>query len=453
MAGGSRTVNAAALWATACLALVYLPDIGHGFIKDDYGWIASSHVTDLHSLWRMFTATPMGFYRPLVSLSFGLNEVVATGPFTYALTNLLLVVAIATGIWRLGQRLGLPSAAALFSAAVWAFNMHGINMSVLWISGRTSLLGTLFAVLAGLAFTASRPLLAGVLTLAALLSKEEPLLLPLAFALWTLIAARRLTLPGGQPPTHLRSLWPSVAAVVIYLAMRSQTAALTPANAPDFYRLSAAAIGGNLIQYLDRSLTFPAALLLLGSLGIARPLFALTATEREVIMKGLAWLVLGFGLTIMLPVRSSLYVLLPSVGSALAAGAVGAALWRSMKQPRLAVCALVILPLALWPVYHSRNARIRNEAVLASHTLTTIGETVRHSHPSSIVIISTPSDRPSIADAFADALPIALTLFVPEAAATTVTVRTHGNDTRPDDAVYIVNETRLQPFEMPVTVK
>ena len=26
------------------ISIVYLPDVGHGFVKDDFGWIAKSHI-------------------------------------------------------------------------------------------------------------------------------------------------------------------------------------------------------------------------------------------------------------------------------------------------------------------------------------------------------------------------------------------------------------------------
>lgn len=423
----------AALWAAACFALAYLPDVGRGFIKDDYGWIVSSRIDGWASLWRPFVETPMGFYRPLVSLSFGLNELVTGAhPFAYALTNVALALAIAAGIFALGRRLGLPSGAAVFAAAVWLFNFHGINMSLLWISGRTSLLGTLGAVAAACAWSSSRFWLAGALTLAALLSKEEPLLLPVVFTAWLALdrstgardGGRNKGSDGDRPwSASLGALLPPFVAVAVYLALRAQTAALTPANAPSFYRLSIDAIGGNAVQYLDRSLTFPVALLLIGLLGASRQALTFSSAERTIVLKGAVWLVLGFGLTIMVPVRSSLYVCLPTVGSALAAAACGNALWRAARRPALTLGALLFLPLALVPVYWSRNVRTKNEAVLATRTLDAIRRIATTADPDRIVIVSSPADRPSIADAFADALPLALTRFVPEAASTTVVVQ------------------------------
>ena len=63
-----RSVLAAAALPAVLLA-VYLPDVGHGFIRDDFRWIRESRVDSLSQLAGLFTAN-VGFYRPLVSLSF-----------------------------------------------------------------------------------------------------------------------------------------------------------------------------------------------------------------------------------------------------------------------------------------------------------------------------------------------------------------------------------------------
>ena len=50
------------------IAAVYLPDVGRGFVKDDFGWIrdARARLSDpLHAL-----PHQPGFFRPLVTWSF-----------------------------------------------------------------------------------------------------------------------------------------------------------------------------------------------------------------------------------------------------------------------------------------------------------------------------------------------------------------------------------------------
>ncbi|MNC96546.1 hypothetical protein D3C83_139460 [compost metagenome] len=69
--------------------------------------------------------------------------------------------------------MGLAPAASLLAAATWLFNFHAVNMAVLWLSGRTALLVTLFALASAHAMLRGRALLAGGACLLALLSKEE----------------------------------------------------------------------------------------------------------------------------------------------------------------------------------------------------------------------------------------------------------------------------------------
>lgn len=233
-----RSVVLSACWIVACVGLIYLPDCGLGFIKDDYAWIASSRLADWSAIVRLFHTSPMGFYRPLVSLSFGVEGLFfGLNPLPYGLTNLALTLAAAAGIGWLLVRLGFTPAVALFAASVWILNFHGIGMAILWTSGRTSLLATLFAVAAACAFSASRPGACGVLTFLALLCKEEPLLLPVAFAAWTVID--RID-PAEAPRQESRRQWRSVLAsaiaVAAYLVMRLQSGAMTPSTAPAYYQ-------------------------------------------------------------------------------------------------------------------------------------------------------------------------------------------------------------------------
>src|SRR5712691_11711091 len=230
-----RPVFLAAVWILFCVVLIYGPDCGLGFVKDDYGWIASSRLDGWGALLRVFADTPMGFYRPIVSLSFGLTYLLfGLHPLPYGLTNLTLAVATAGAIGWLIFRLGLGAGPALLGAAAWILNFHGINMAILWTSGRTSLLATFFAVSAACALTASRAVSCGALVLLALLSKEEPLLLPVVFALWWL-TDKRLSIEDSGRGGVVRTITSVVASLIaagVYMAIRSTTSALTVSTAP-----------------------------------------------------------------------------------------------------------------------------------------------------------------------------------------------------------------------------
>jgi hypothetical protein len=434
----SGSPAAYSVWLLVCLLLAYAPDIGRGFVADDFGWIYFSRIRSWDDAWRLLVDGAPGFYRPVVALSFGVNELLfGLWPIPYAITNLLLALAIAGGIVWLAVSLGLPAVAGVFGAGLWILNFHGISMALMWISGRTSLLTTMFAIYGAVALVRRRPLTAGWLTLAALLSKEEPIMLPVVFVLW--LAIDRF--PAG---TIARMTWPSFAALAAYLALRARTDAFTPATAPSFYRLSASpdVLLPNTLGYLDRSLTFTTAVLLLGWLLFARtgmadlppsrrrrfgesrrsspePLASgggkvrPTQSEWRTLLKGIVWLVLGFAVTIMIPVRSSLYVVFPTIGSALIGMAVGGAIWRSLpdaRRPR-AAAALLLLPILVLPIHWSRHRTTKDQAVLSARVMERAQAALaERPHATRLIVIDEAGARPTISSAFGSELQRALEL-------------------------------------------
>ena len=391
----------AATWMAICVAAIYLPDCGLGFLKDDYGWIATSRLDGWDALRRILQTAPMQFYRPLVSLSFGIDTALfGLHPLPYGLTNLGLAIATALAIGWLIRRLGFEPGVALLAASAWLLNFHGMGVAVLWTSGRTSLLATLFAVCAVTAFSASRPITTGVFTLLALLSKEEPFLLAAVFAVWMLVDRSMLKLPVER-----KKVWAiasTVLATAVYLSLRWRSGAMTPATAPDFYQYRLSVVPINALHYLDRSLTLTMALLILGALFVRRDKWHLTALERSTIVKGIVWLACGFALTIMIPARSSLYVCLPAVGSALILAAAASAEWRAMERRRAVVIALWLLPLVFVPVHRARNLELRREQLLATNVLRVIANRLA-AGPTRRVVVYDAAQHPSISDAFADA--------------------------------------------------
>src|SRR5688500_7950784 len=185
-----RTVAAGAAVAGAFL-LIYLPDAGHGFISDDFRWIVEGRAKSMGDLIALLGSNT-GFYRPVVSWSFAADHAAwGTNAFGYGLTNLVLCLATAAALFTLARRVALPPSAALVAAGVWLFNFHAVNMAVLWLSGRTSLLVSLFSLATAHAMLAGRPLMAGGLALLALLSKEEAVALPALFSAYIACTERR----------------------------------------------------------------------------------------------------------------------------------------------------------------------------------------------------------------------------------------------------------------------
>jgi hypothetical protein len=177
-----RRVAVVVLIVTFCL--IFVPDIGHGFIKDDFAWITQSHVTSVGDVVALFGRN-VGFYRPMVSASFAVDHKFwHLDSFGYGLTNLLLFLVDAALLFCLAKCLSLPTAAAALAVGAWAFNFQGVNMALLWISGRTALLLGMFALAAALAVLDRRWIVAGFLSFLAMLSKEEAVLMPLLFVLF-----------------------------------------------------------------------------------------------------------------------------------------------------------------------------------------------------------------------------------------------------------------------------
>src|SRR5678815_713638 len=80
----------------AIFAAIYADGLGRGFVKDDFRWIAAADIHSVGDLQRMF-ATNVGFYRPLVTLSFAIDRGVWNlDPRGYAFTNLMLLCLLYT---------------------------------------------------------------------------------------------------------------------------------------------------------------------------------------------------------------------------------------------------------------------------------------------------------------------------------------------------------------------
>jgi hypothetical protein len=340
--------------------LAYAPDAGHGLVKDDFHWIRSSAVerlADVPSLLDRHT----GFYRPVVALSFAANyAAVGLDPRWYGWANLGLALLAAGLIAAWARTLGLQRGAALLAAGLWLLNVHGIDMAILWGSGRTALLLTCFGVGSAMAASRGRLIPMSGLLLLALLSKEEAVLLPIAL-LVILATSRDDT---ARPGRRARWLPVSVALAVplgIYFALRAHAGAMTPATAPPFYRFSFEPLGvlRNVLEYAGRAGGMATLAVAVAAVAAGLRWPALGTVRRRAVVVGLAWLACGFGLTVWLPVRSSLYAVFPSVGAVLAGAALAEAWWeRTGPRGRTATVVLALaLALLLVPVHRRRNAR------------------------------------------------------------------------------------------------
>lgn len=356
----TRLAGAVAVVWMLFVAAVYFPDVGRGFVKDDFVWVQAGR-TALSSFASIARPTEPGFYRPVVGASFAADYALhGLEPRGYGITNLVLYVVCAIAVALLIREVGLSLAGAALGAFAWSINPHGINMAVLWISGRTSLLLTLWSTLAAIAFLRRHRTAGALLVLLAAMSKEEAVMLPV------MIGVLLVACQPGDRRSIAADVGAMAAAIALYVTLRMQTPAFLPATAPWYYRpvTDPRLLLANALQYLDRGLTIVAALTVaLAGACWARPRFE--RRERILAAAAAVWFVAGYALTVFVPVRSSLYAVFPSVGAAVAFGVVVDALRRaapSFDRRAPVVAAIVLL---FVPIYRARNARWVEPALLS----------------------------------------------------------------------------------------
>lgn len=345
---------------------VYVPRVGHGFILDDFRWIYESRIRGFGDLIALFSQNN-GFYRPVVAVTFAINHLLGDlEPFWYGVTNVALALTAAASIYALARAVRLHRGAAILAASIWLLNFHGINMAVLWISGRTALLLTVAAVAAAWALVRRHLAVAALFMAIALFSKEEAVALPVILGAW-------MYLLDSDDPAHRRTalvMWTviSLALLAVYLVLRIHSGAMTLATAPAYYRytLDPLAIARNLIEYADRTLTLSAIVVLLAWLMLRprRGHDGRVSAATTVIEASILWIVGGYALTLWLPVRSSLYACFPSVGACLIAGAICERWWMSATEGarRRALIATIMLTLIAAPIHYVRTNRLVSQA-------------------------------------------------------------------------------------------
>lgn len=380
-------------------------------MKDDFRWIAAADMKSPADLRRIF-ATNIGFYRPLVTTSFAMDRVLwALDARGYAFTNLALLLGATTLLMLLARQLGLPGSSAVFAAAVWLFNFHGINMALLWLSGRTALLLCVFALGATLAMLRGHRVVAGVLALGAMFCKEEAVVLPPLLVAVDVMWHRER--PGASQLFRRSSaLWIGLG---LYALLRERSGAFGFLDAPPYYQptLDWHQLGSNALQYLERAAAVALAAAAFAWLAAPRAA-TMTAAERATARFGVLWFVAMFAITIFLPVRSSLYAVAPSIGSALIAAACASRAGRlSPTGLARAAAALLVVAALLIPVYRSRNHGLVEPQDLAMQSLATLRQaTAGRTDVHQIVLIDDPTAPVTLDAAFGALLPDAVHLFV-----------------------------------------
>lgn len=151
----SRRIFLAALAVALFAWLLYVPSLGNAFVSDDVILIGSPEIRtlDTATVRRLFTTNfwdvsdaTSGMYRPLTTLSFYTDyQLYGNKPAGFHQTNIILNAGVCAMVFLVLLEMFSQPILALV-AALWfaAFPMH--VESVAWISGRTDVVATFFAL-------------------------------------------------------------------------------------------------------------------------------------------------------------------------------------------------------------------------------------------------------------------------------------------------------------------
>jgi hypothetical protein len=414
-----RPLERSLLIAACCAApvvlflIVYVVLPNHGLMIDDYAWILQSRVRAIDDLLGLFTHSS-GFYRPIVGVSFALNNAIAGSHVaSYGIVNVAIALACAAAIRSLGRALGLARGAALFMACVWLLNFQGIRTAVQWVSGRSELLLVLFLALSATALVRHR-LVASVVWLSlALFTKEEAIVFPAILLVWMYLLRK----DGRWTRTSLVTWTVGTAGVaLLYLLARHAAGAITPATAPEYYRFTFApqTIWRHAYIYADQILTFPLLVTGVATLLLGRAFDAGIRTSKPASVAcalGALWVLGGYALTLFVPVRSDLYSCLPSVGVCLVAAVWCERAWQHASTSRRtrALAAILVACIVLSPVYYLRTRSRSRLMAFGAQALNDIEQAVATlPSGSEVVIYDDPDARatntPNLEDAFGSML-------------------------------------------------
>lgn len=334
--------------------IIFAPHVGTGFVTDDFIWLDNIVINGEVDYWRHFTITT-GFFRPLVSWTFGLQyELHGMNSRPYGWFNLFLHLVNILLVYLLLSSVEISRPYAFWAAALFGFNTKGPTMAVGWISGRTTLLFACFTLLSLYLYLKVRQqhrqqgwrckriflyFLVGSVYLAALLSKETAVAVPFFVFLASLIGQKRKN-NGAGSRIFLRGVQTAflntvvfLIPLILYFFLRVRSNAIVPFNAPEYYRFTLAplVVLKNLCEYIIRAgmldLIIIACLLIMllftrGKTKAVKDIHPLT------LIAGTGWFLCFLLPTLFIPTRSDIYVYVPQVGLHLAALPIIFYLWK-----------------------------------------------------------------------------------------------------------------------------
>ncbi|MCE5228209.1 hypothetical protein LLG95_01250 [bacterium] len=359
------------LFAIAVVA--YLPALDARFVWDDDLSIGGNTLLrGIGGLWRIWTSIgsisgEMHYWPLTYTVLWAEWQMWGPSPAGYHFVNMLLHGAIVVQVWRLMRRMGLPG--AIFGAALFA--LHPVHVeAVAWVISIKDLLATLLFLVAFECYlnfedrvTPKWLAIAVGVTIAAMLGKSSPVVLPAALAIWVWYRRGRFNRRDALGIAVIAAVALAMAAVDIYVGsqLNHQHDVVPPLAA----RINQA--GLNFWRYAWK-LIFPAGLSLiypqrsvtpawLPWIGIGAVTLILWALRRRIGRGPLAcWLFYGVALApivgivyfhyLVLSPIADRYQYLASVVPLAAAGAIAARFTSRWEVRRYAAAAALLLVMA-----------------------------------------------------------------------------------------------------------
>jgi hypothetical protein len=333
--------------------IIFAPQVGTGFVTDDFIWLDNIVINGEVDYWRPFTITT-GLFRPLVSWTFGLQyELHGMNPRPFGWFNLFLHLVNILLVYLLLSSVEISRPYAFWAAALFGFNIKGTTMAVGWISGRTSLMFASFMLLSLYLYLKVRQhrqqgwgckkiflyFLVGSAYFAALLSKETAVVLPIFVFLASFISGGTCKngertnnkkfcgvqwrffkkAPGRRRHSAFLDTVVFLIPLILYSFLRLNSNAFAPFNAPAVYRFTFTplVVLKNLCEYITRAGMLD--IIIIASLLIVLLLTpgkekAVKDISPLILIAGTGWFLCFILPTLFIPTRSDIYIYVPQVG-------------------------------------------------------------------------------------------------------------------------------------------
>ena len=387
---------------------IYIEHVGTGFIKDDFNWLGNVIADGEVDYLKPFSEST-GFYRPLISLSFGIQyQIHGMNPRPYGVFNLFIHILNILLIFLILFRNEETRSFALLVTALFALNAKANRMAIGWISARTTLLCSFFLLLAFYLFqnlqkvrikknknlikTTIYYISINIIFFAALLSKETALGMPFFVFIYTFVVSKKkigISKISERLYGAGKSIMIFLFPLILYFLLRLNSDAFTPVNAPDFYRytFSPLMILKNISEYIIRAgmLDIIIAVFLFATI----PFITKKSKQKQKIdssplMPGVIWFICFLLPSLLIPVRSDLYAYFPQIGFHLVFIASIFIVFKNLKLKKTEHLYKVLIPLLLiitvWISHLFIKAteigrRGQNSVLFSNQIITTISTT------------------------------------------------------------------------------